>query len=234
MAQTVTLPFTFGSSKTGLTDLRAQPLKSDGTSTGSAISTLFTEIGRGMYQFDGSIPDDAVAVKAYSVANPTTVLDHVSVAAYTAAAASSGSGITVIDSADAILTTTSPTTDSDNGTVTIYTGAAYTGTGEGITKSRTWTSDSLDGSTATLYVLRQDLYEDPTDATAWTALDTATVSQSGTTIAVAFNPSDTATAALEWGLDGSGQTIYRAHVVIAASKKPLWDFLIVVKRGEWA
>lgn len=143
-------------------------------------------------------------------------------------------GITVLTDTDAVLTTTSPTTDSDNGTVTIYSGAAYTGTGEGITKSRTWTGDSLDGATATLYVIRQDLYDDPTDATAWTALDTATVAQTDTTIAVSFNPDATATAALPHGANGDGSTRYRAHIVIAASKKPLWDFALIVKRGEWA
>lgn len=144
-----------------------------------------------------------------------------------------GGAITVIDAADAILTSTSPTTDTDDGTVTIYTGASYTGTGQGIGKSKSWTGDDLNNAAATLYVLRQDLYEDPTDATAWTALDTTTLTQSGTTLAAAFNPSDTATAALATGHNGDGSTTYRAHIVATASKTPLWDFQIIVRRGEW-
>jgi hypothetical protein len=85
MAQTVTIAFSFGSSRTGLTDLRAQPLTNAGASTGSALSATFTEIGKGMYQFDSaSIPDDAVAIKAYSLAASSTIVDHAAIITSTA------------------------------------------------------------------------------------------------------------------------------------------------------
>jgi hypothetical protein len=65
--------FSFGSSQTGLSDLRVQPRTSANASTGSAITTGFTEIGLGVYDWAGSVPDDAVSLKGYSAANPTTV-----------------------------------------------------------------------------------------------------------------------------------------------------------------
>lgn len=61
--QLFTDAISFGSSKTGLeADLRAQPVKADGTFTGDEISGIFFEVGGGVYNVSGAVPDDATHV----------------------------------------------------------------------------------------------------------------------------------------------------------------------------
>lgn len=50
--------------QTGLVaSLRAQPLKADGTATGSLITTGFVALGGANYRFAGDVPDDAECVR---------------------------------------------------------------------------------------------------------------------------------------------------------------------------
>jgi hypothetical protein len=75
MAFTFTSDVTLGSSRTGLSDLRAQPKTSAMVDTGSVIASGFVESGKGQYGWSGSVPNDTAFVLFYSNANASTVLD---------------------------------------------------------------------------------------------------------------------------------------------------------------
>jgi hypothetical protein len=70
MSQTASEIFSFGSGRIGLSDLRVQPRTIAGATTGSPISSGFTEIGRGVYLWSATVPDDAVFLHAYSSGTP--------------------------------------------------------------------------------------------------------------------------------------------------------------------
>lgn len=69
-----TIPYSLGVSRAGLTDLRAQPYTSAGAATGSPISTGFTDLTNGFYNWTGTVPDNCATVAVYSNANPSSIL----------------------------------------------------------------------------------------------------------------------------------------------------------------
>jgi hypothetical protein len=81
MTYTLREALSFGTSKTGLTDLRAQLVDDAGVNTGSPISTGFTEIGSGLYWWTATMTDafDGGA-KFYSNATPGTILGMLTIA----------------------------------------------------------------------------------------------------------------------------------------------------------
>ncbi len=72
----IAISLALGSSKAGLTDLRAQLVDTSGNNVGSEISTGFVDMGSGNYLwYYASMPDGhRGAVKFYSAAAPSTIL----------------------------------------------------------------------------------------------------------------------------------------------------------------
>ena len=81
MSYTITLDVIAGTSRTGLTDLRAQLVNSAGSNAGSAVSTGFTELGGGNYQWTYASMPDAFrgSVKFYSNADTSDILGTVAI-----------------------------------------------------------------------------------------------------------------------------------------------------------
>lgn len=75
MSYTLRATLSFGTSKTGLSDLRAQLFDGDGANSGSPISTGFTEIGSGVYHWKATITSGFVGgAKFYSAAASSVIL----------------------------------------------------------------------------------------------------------------------------------------------------------------
>lgn len=81
MVYTSSFGIALGPSFTGISDLRAQLVDTTGASTGSAVSTGFTEIGNGFYLWNyAAFPTGhRGGVKFYSNASPSTFLAFASI-----------------------------------------------------------------------------------------------------------------------------------------------------------
>lgn len=140
---TVTTGFSFGRSRTGLTDLRAQPRDAAGMAIGSAITGGFAEIGAGIYQWTGTVPDGTVALTATS-AGTAGVIGHAVIAWTAAVVATSGDGDTDVDhntgGTDNLRFVTAGGQGIDGATITAYLASdydagAYVVRGQTMTKS---------------------------------------------------------------------------------------------------
>jgi hypothetical protein len=124
MAYTLDFSLALGTSKTGLTDLRAQFVDTAGASVGLAVSTGFVEIGQGNYLWHATaVPSGHQGgVKFYSAADSATILAFSAINSSDSLTVTPTGGIAVVEQVNACIDIASPVKVESNDTGGCYYG----------------------------------------------------------------------------------------------------------------